>query len=452
MVEPDPEQKTPEHLGLLSQALTSGTRKHLQRIISAMHPAEIANLLESLPLAQRELVWDLVDKEVDGEVLVNLAEEVRATLVSAMEAEELLAATEGLEIDDIADLLQGLPDKITREVLQGMDQRDRARVEQVLYYAEDTAGGLMNTDTVTVRADVTLDVVLRYLRRRGALPATTDALMVVNRYDKFRGILPLTTLLTNDPEDTVAEVMDRDTTAIPATTAASEVARLFEDRDLISAAVVDDQSRLLGRITIDDVVDVIREEGEHSVMSMAGLSEEEDVFGPILPSARRRAVWLGVNLLTAFLAAWVIGRFQGTLEQLVALAVLMPIVASMGGIAGSQTLTLVIRGLSLGQVNAANSRWLLTKEIAVGVLNGLTWALVVAAIAVFWFRDLGLGGILATALIINLFAAALAGVGIPLIMKRLGIDPALGGAVVLTTVTDVIGFLSFLGLASLWLI
>ncbi len=452
MLAPASEQTNPEHLGLLSQALTSGTQKHLQRIVSAMHPAEIANLLESLPLAQRELVWELVDKDIDGEVLVNLAEEVRATLVGRMETDELIAATAKLEIDDIADLLQGLPDKVTREILQAMDQRDRNRIEHVLYFSEDTAGGLMNTDTVSVRADVTLDVVLRYLRRRGTLPATTDALMVVNRYDKFRGVLPVNTLLTSDPDDTVAEVMDHDATAIPANTPAAEVARLFADRDLISAAVVDDLGRLLGRITVDDVIDVIREQGDHSVMSMAGLSEEEDVFGPILPAARRRAFWLGTNLLTAFLAAWVIGRFQGALDQIVALAVLMPIVASMGGIAGSQTLTLVIRGLSYGQVNASNSRWLLTKEIAVGLLNGMAWSVVVALVAIFWFKNIGIGGIIATALLINLFAAAFAGVVIPLAMKRFGIDPALGGAVVLTTITDVIGFLSFLGLATLWLL
>ena len=452
MAEAAPKHKTEQYLEVLSQALESGTVQHVRRIVNALHPAEIADLLESLPPPQRELVWELVDPDVDGEVLVHLGEEVRDSLTEEMDVQELVAAAEGMEVDDIADLLQGLPDAVTRETLESMDKQDRQRLEAVLSYPEDTAGGLMNTDVVTVRADVTLDVVLRYLRRRGEMPETTDALMVVNRYDKYQGVLPLTHILTQDPDYTVAEVMDRTLEAIPATMQANEVARLFEDRDLVSAAVVDDDARLIGRITVDDVLDVIRDEGEHSMMSMAGLTEEEDIFGPVLPSARRRAIWLGANLLTAFLASWVIGRFQGTLEQIVALAVLMPIVASMGGIAGSQTLTLVIRGLAIGQVTSANTRWLMTKEVAVGALNGLTWALVVSLIAVLWFRNLELGGIIATAMLINLLCAALAGVAIPLVLRRMGIDPALAGTVVLTTVTDVIGFLAFLGLATVLMI
>jgi len=284
------------------------------------------------------------------------------------------------------------------------------------------------------------------------VPEATDSLIVVNRDEMYRGVLPLTVLLTSDLDLTVAEVMDTSREPIPATMPATDVAKRFQDRDLISAAVINDDGRLLGRITIDDVVDVIRDHADHSVMSMAGLNEEDDIFAPVMSSARRRAFWLGTNLITAFLASWVIGQFQETLEKVVALAVLMPIVASMGGIAGSQTLTLVIRGLALGQVGKTNTRWLMAKELMVGVINGLTWAAVVALVAVFWFGDWEIGGIIAAALVLNLIAAALAGVTIPVVMKRVGIDPALAGSVVLTTVTDVIGFLAFLGLATMLII
>jgi magnesium transporter len=302
-----------------------------------------------------------------------------------------------------------------------------------------------------VRADVTLDVVLRYLRWRGSVPEQTDNLIVIDRNDKYVGILPLGQLLINDLNRTVADVMLRDVEGIPAAMPAAEVATLFEQRDFISAPVVDDNGTLLGRITIDDVVDVIRTEAEHSIMSMAGLDEDVDIFAPVFTSTRRRAVWLGINLVTAFLAAWVIGLFEGTLQQFVALAVLMPIVASMGGIAGSQTLTLIIRGLALGHVEQSNARLLLFKELAVSALNGLLWALVVASVAIVWFGSWSIGGIIGLAILINLLCGALAGVGLPLLLRRLGIDPALAGSVVLTTVTDVVGFFAFLGLATLWL-
>ncbi len=299
-----------------------------------------------------------------------------------------------------------------------------------------------------MRSDVTLDVVLRYLRLRGEIPDLTDALIVVNRFDKFLGMLTLSRLLTSDLNLTVAEVMDREVEPIDANLSASEVARIFERLDLISAPVVDSDRRLLGRITIDDVVDVIRDEADHSLMSMAGLDEEEDMFAPVITSTRRRAVWLGINLLTAFLAAWVIGQFQDVIQKVVALAVLMPIAASMGGIAGTQTLTLIIRGLALGRVGKANSRWLMTKELMVGSLNGLLWAVVVALIAIVWFHDVMIGVFVGAAMIINLICAALAGFGIPLLLRRLGVDPALAGSVILTTVTDVVGYMSFLGLAT----
>jgi magnesium transporter len=322
----------------------------------------------------------------------------------------------------------------------------------MLAYDEDTAGGLMNTDTVSVRPDVTLETVLRYLRMRGELPEKTDSLFVVNRYDRYLGALDVTRLLTEDLERTVGEVMDPEAGGIPPEMPANQVASLFQDRDLMSAAVVAPDGRLLGRVTVDDVVDVIREQADHSVMSMAGLDEEADMFAGVVPSARRRGLWLGVNLATAFLAAWVVGLFEATIQQIVALAVLMPIVASMGGVAGTQTMTLMIRGLALGQVERANARWLLGKEVAVALLNGLAWATVVAAVAMLWYQDWRIAGVIFLAMVVNLFAAALAGVLVPLGLKRLGVDPAVAGGVVLTTVTDVVGFASLLGLGTLALL
>jgi magnesium transporter len=340
---------------------------------------------------------------------------------------------------------------VIHELLHSMDKQNRHRLEAVLSYPDDTAGGLMDLDIVTVRANVTLDVVLRYLRLRGQIPDLTDSLMVVDRFDRYQGVLPLATLLTSDPDSSVAEVMEHDIEGISANMKDADVARLFEDRDWVSAPVIDDDGKLLGRITIDDVVDVIREEADHSFMSMAGLDEEDDIFAPALLSARRRAIWLGVNLATAFLASWVIGLYEATLERVVALAVLMPIVASMGGIAGSQTLTIMIRGLALGQVGSSNARTLMLKEIAVSVMNGLIWSLVVALIVTAWFHNVEIGAIIAAALIVNLVCAALAGFGIPLALKRIGVDPALAGSVLLTTITDVVGFVAFLGLGT-WLL
>jgi magnesium transporter len=440
------------HLEALTRALDQGTMRQVHRLVNSMHPAEVASLLESLPPAQREVVWDLVDPELEGDVLVELNEEVRAGLISEMETEELVAATEGLEADDLADLLQDLPEAVNRRVLRSMDAQDRERLRAMLAYDEDTAGGLMNTDTVSVRPDVTLETVLRYLRMRGELPEKTDALFVVNRHDRYLGALDVTRLLTEDLERTVGEVMDPEAGGIAPEMPANKVASLFQDRDLMSAAVVAPDGRLLGRITVDDVVDVIREQADHSVMSMAGLDEEADMFAGVVPSARRRGVWLGVNLATAFLAAWVVGLFEATIQQIVALAVLMPIVASMGGVAGTQTMTLMIRGLALGQVERANARWLLGKEVAVALLNGLAWATVVAAVSMLWYQDWRIAGVIFLAMVVNLFAAALAGVLVPLGLKRLGVDPAVAGGVVLTTVTDVVGFASLLGLGTIALL
>jgi magnesium transporter len=331
-----------------------------------------------------------------------------------------------------------------------MDQQDRARIERVLTYSEDTAGGLMTTDAITIRARVTMDVVLRYLRRHSEIPSMTDSLIVVNSQDQYIGLLPLRTLLVSDPSASVREMMITDIDPIPANMPDTEVARLFERNDWVSAPVVDENRKLLGRITIDDVVDVIREDADHSFMSMAGLDEEQDTFAPILRTTPRRALWLGINLLTAFVAASVINLFQETIEKVVALAVLMPIVASMGGIAGTQTLTVLVRGIAVGQISRSNQGWLINRELAVGMINGFLWAAVVGVAASLWFNDWTLSLVIAIALIINLITAALTGATLPLFLNRIGIDPALAGGVILTTVTDVVGFLSFLGLATLF--
>ncbi len=438
-------------LSALRRALEQGTMRHGPRMINSLHPAEIASLLESLPPAKREIVWEFVDPELEGDVLVELNEEVRAGLISGMDAEELIAATEGMEVDDLADLIGDLPETLNERVLRSMDAQDRERLSAVLAFEEDSAGGLMNLDAVTVRPDVTVEVVLRYLRMRGELPDRTDRLFVVNRHDKYLGAIDITTLLTEDADATVGEAMDSTAEAIDPETPAREVAKLFADHDLVSAAVVDKDGRLLGRITIDDVVDVIREEAEHSVLSLAGLDEDDDMFASVRTSARRRIVWLGANLATAGLAANVVGLFEATIEKMVALAVLMPIVASMGGIAGSQTFVLIIRGLAVGHIEQANAKWLLAREMAVGLLNGLVVASLVGIAAGLWFRDWTLGLVIFAALMINLLAAAVAGVAVPLILKRIGIDPAIAGSVVLTTVTDVVGFASLLGLGTLFL-
>ena len=445
-------QTAESRLERLSQAMDSGAAGQVRHLLVNLHASEIADLLESFPHGPREILWELVDPGDHGEVLTHVNDEVRVGLIKEMETHDLVAATEGLDPDDLADIITDFPAKVSREVLRAMDKQDRQRLEAVLHYPEDTAGGLMNVDVVTVRADVTLDVVVRYLRMRGELPKNTDKLFVVDRNDHYRGALELTQILTNESEQLVAAVMDRDLPGIPASLPDDEVAKQFENLDLVSAAVVTEDNKLLGRITIDDVVDVIREDADHSLLSMAGLDEEDDTFAPVLKSARRRALWLGINLFTAFLASWVIGNFQATIEQVVALAVLMPIVASMGGIAGSQTLIIVIRGLALGQIGSSNARWLMYKELAVSVLNGVGWALVVAVISALWFQNNSIGLIIAAALIVNLMCAALAGLSIPFMLKRMNIDPALAGSVILTTVTDVVGFLVFLGLGTIFLL
>jgi len=435
----------------ISDSLRDEQPEKIAETLSEMHPAEIAHLLESLPGSQREKIWPYVPEDTDGEILLHLNDEARAALINTMETDELVAATETLDTDDLADILPEMPQDVIQEILLSLETQERLRLKSVLSYDEDSAGGLMDLDTISIRQDITLDVVLRYLRRKGSLPKGTDNLFVVDRDNHYLGLLPLSLILTSDPQLLVSELMISNAEAILAEKHAREVASLFERRDLITAAVVDEENHLLGRITIDDVVDVIRDEADHSLMSMAGLNEEEDMFAPVFASTRRRSVWLGVNLLTAFLASWVIGLFGATIEKMVALAILMPIVASMGGIAGSQTLTLVIRGMALGQIGKSNSRRLLLKEMWVGVWNGLIWAIVIAGVAGLWFQSTLLGLIIAAAIVINLIVAAISGAAIPLILKHYGADPALSGSVVLTTVTDIVGFLAFLGLATIYI-
>jgi magnesium transporter len=443
---------TQANLSLLREKLGSGGMRPARMLIGSLHPSELARLLESLPLRERAVIWEMVDPENEGDVLVELADEVRDGLLEGMPAGELMVAIDGMELDDLADLIADLPEALTQEVLRSLDHQDRERLHAVLSYDEDSAGGLMNVDIIAVRPDVTLDVVLRYLKARGEIPDGTDAIYVVNRSNEYFGCLYLSRLLTLDPSLSVAEAMSIDIQPIPAHTPSEEVVWEFENRDLLSAPVVDDDNRLVGRITVDDIVDVIRDEAEHSLMGAAGLDEEDDMFAPVVKSARRRALWLGVNLITAFVAASVVDLFQTTVDKIVLLAVLMPVVPSMGGVAGSQSLIIITRAIALGQIDRTNAQRILRKELLVGVLNGLAWASVVAVATYIWFQDWRIGGVIAGAMIINLIVAALAGFAVPLTLKRLKIDPALAGGVVLTTITDVIGYMSFLGLGAIFLL
>ena len=434
----------------ISIALNQSDTEALSDILDKVNAAQIADILDSTPPAQRNLIWPQIYPENLGPVLLETGDEVREQQLNELAAQQISIIIDTLpDLDDQADLLMSLPAEKLASVLFILDRQKREKLESLLSYPEDTAGGLMNLDPITIRADVTLDVVLRYLRMRGDIPNHTDQLFITDRYDQFIGVLPFKLLLTRGSDLRVEQVMLSEVLTVNANMVDDDVARIFEDNDLISCAVLDESGKLLGRITIDDVVDVIREEGDSSVLSMAGLHEDEDLFSPIWSSTRRRAIWLGFNLLTAFLAAAVIGIFKATLDKIVILAVLLTIVPSMGGIAGSQTLTLVIRGLALGQLGTSNFKSLIRKEMTVGILNGLLWASVVAAATIMWFQDFQIAGIIAIALIINLVAGAYAGAIIPVILRRMGIDPALAGSVVLTTVTDVVGILAFLGLATL---
>ncbi len=446
------QQNYEQRLAFLHDSIESGELFRIQRMLNSLRPGEIAHLVESSPPEQRKILWELIEQENEGEVLVELGDEVRTALMEDMDVNELKEAVQNLETDDMADFLRSLPNKVIHKTLASMDQQDRERVQEVLHYDEDTAGGLMDTSTLTVRPDVTVDVVLRYLRKLKELPTPLDNIYVVDKNDIFLGTLPVSTLLTSQPEELVGDIMNKNPFTISASTPSQEVAMVFEDRDLVSCPVIDEKDhKLLGCITIDDVVDVIRDEAEHSVMSMAGLNEEDDLFSPVPVAAKKRAVWLGTNLLTAFLAAWVIGQFESTLNSAIALAALMGVIPSMGGIAGSQTLTIMIRGLALGQVTNTNARSLFTKELLIGFLNGLVWAIVVFAISAIAFHEPSIGIVVAIAMLLNLIAAPIAGVLLPLLLKKLNIDPALAGSVLLTTITDVVGYAAVLGLAALTL-
>lgn len=435
----------------VSESLARGMYVQARRQLHNLPAWDVALLLESSPPKARTIIWQLVDADEHGDILEELSEEVQKSVIRQMAPEKLAAATEGMDTDDLAYVLRGLPEQVYQEVLKSMDEQDRHRAEQALSYAEETAGGMMNTDTITLRPEVSIDVVLRYLRLKGELPEATDKLYVVDKDDKFIGEIGITRLLTVDPSRLVSEVMDQDIQGIAVDMDETEVAKLFERQDWISAPVVDEDNRLLGRITIDDVVDIIREDAQHSMLSMAGLDDDEDTFAPVLKSTRRRSIWLGVNLITALLAAAVSSMFEDILAQMAILAILNTIVPSMGGIAGSQTLTLVIRGMALGHIGAANQRWLIGKELAIGALNGVIWAVLIAGVVALWKQDLMIGGIIAFAMMANLLAAGLAGVTVPLILKKFNIDPALAGGVILTTVTDVVGIFAFLGTATLML-
>jgi len=436
----------------LLDALEEGDTERVQRFCDEeLAPVEIAHFIESSPTKVRDLLWQYLDEEQQGEVLPHLNDELQQAYLSQMSAHEILETTQDLDSDDLADMLQQMEPGVSSQVLELMPPSTRAEVEGLLAYPEDTAGGLMNTDVITVRADVTLETVLRYLRRR-EIPDHLDALWVVNRNFGYVGKLPIVKLLTHSPDTTVREIMDSDIEGIKASTHEDKVAQIFERHDLVSAPVVNDNGILLGRITVDDVLDVIRESADHAVMSMAGLDEDEDTFAPIVKSSRNRAVWLGINMITAFVAAAVMSQFEASIAQIVALAVLSPVVASMGGIAGSQTLTLMIRGMATGHINRDNLVWLIGRELGVGALNGLLWAGVIATITIIWYSDASLAAVIAAAIIINLLTAVLAGASLPFLLKSVKIDPALSGSVILTTITDVVGFLTFLSLATFFLL
>ncbi|QID18858.1 magnesium transporter [Nitrogeniibacter mangrovi] len=440
----------------LLDALEHPDTGQLPALIARWHPALIADAVEALPRDMRHTLWDRLDAIDRGQVLIEVGRGVRQQLIDEAAQDELLAALATLEMDELADLDADLPVSVLDAMVRAMDVQRRERYERVKRYPDDTAGGLMDVDAAAVRGDVSLKAVLRYLRqvrkRDGKLPEHMDSLVVVDRQNRYLGMLRLSDLVSHKSTAIVSHLMDAEAPAIQVGTPDTRVARLFEDRDLMSAAVVDDDGHLLGRITIDDVVDVMRAEADGEVMRRAGLGEDTDMFAPVLSNAARRAVWLGVNLINAFVAAWVIGLFEASIDQVVALAVLMPVVASMGGVAGNQTLTLVTRAIALDQIGRGNAMALLFREVASGLLNGAFWAIVVAVVATAWFGNTQLGIVFGCALLINLITGATAGTLVPLLLERLGIDPALAGGVLLTAATDVVGFFSFLGLATLFLL
>ena len=434
----------------LNRALNDGMFVHVRRMLAQMPPCDVALLLQATPITGRKVLWQLTDPEQQGEILEELNEDAMESILKMIEPENLAAITEGMNIDDLSYVMRSLPEDIYEQVIQQMEPDEQLRVKTALAYPEDTAGSLMDNETIALRPDVSVDVVLRYLRLLGELPDSTDVLFVVDKNNTYLAEVPLARLLTVDPNEHVATIMTKTPERIiPVEMADVRVAQLFERHDWVSAPVVDSGQKLVGRITIDDVVDIIREDAEHSMMGMAGVDDDEDTFAPIWQSTKGRTLWLGINLLTALFAASISNLFENTLAQMATLAVLMTIVPSQGGIAGTQTLAVVIRGMAVGHIGQSNTRWLIFKEMAIGALNGFIWAVIIAGVVFIWKDSLQLGLISAAAMFADLFMAGLAGVSIPLLMKKVHIDPALAGGMVLTTVTDCVGLFSFLGIATL---
>jgi len=446
------EAQLDHHKAKILEALDTGDIDQINTLFNdELTIADIAHLLESTPSKFRSDLWDFIEEDLQGEVLANLSDDIQQSLLRRMSAEEIVETTQDVESDDLADMLQQMPSEVSSRVLQLMPSEERSEVEGLLAYPEDTAGGLMNTDMITVRAEVTVEAVLRYLRKK-ELPDALDLLWVADRDMRYQGSLALTRLLTTSPEATVSSIMDTHINGIQAIEDEERVAQIFERHDLVSAPVIDEDGILIGRITIDDVVDVIRDSADHNMMSMAGLDEEDDAFAPVIKSSQDRAVWLGINMATAFVAAAVMSQFEASIAQIVALAVLSPVVASMGGIAGSQTLTLMIRGMATGHITRANLSWMVLRELGVGLINGSLWALVIGCITILWYKEFSLAIVIATAILVNICIAVLAGTLLPFLLKSANIDPALSGSVILTTLTDVFGFLTFLGLATIFLL
>lgn len=420
--------------------------------LDRMHPADIAYILEALPPDERLVVWDLVKADRDGEILLEVSDGVRESLIASMDSHELIAAAEQLEADEIADLAPDLPDDVLQDVFQSLPLEEREQLRAAMSYPEDAVGALMDFEVVSVREDVTLEVVTRYLRRFDELPDHTDQVFIVDRGEHLKGVLPLTKLIVAELDDEVGKVMVRDTVTLYPDDKADEAAKAFERYDLVSAAVVDDKGRLVGRVTVANVVDYIRERSESEARAQAGLREEEDIFSSVWSSVKNRWAWLAINLVTAFLASRVIGAFEGSIQKLVALAALMPIVAGIGGNAGNQTITMIVRSIALGHVRVEEEKKLFAKEIGVAMVNGLIWGGMLGVIAYLLYRSIPLGLVMTAAMTLTLILAALMGVSIPLAMMRLGRDPAVGSSVLITAVTDSGGFFIFLGLATLFLV
>ena len=446
-------QHSEKKLGKLISDLERDQIASIQQTLTSLHPSEIARLLESLTPGKRKIIWQLVDQDDEGDVLKELVEDVRQNLIGEMDATELIAATQDMELDDLADLLVDLPETVTEQVITALDRQDQIRLESVMSYDEDTAGGLTNPGIISVRRGITIEVLIRYLKRLNKLPEHTNYIYIVNRNDEYLGAVKLVDLFLEDKNNPIETIMDEAVKATLADEDVKQVAMDFQNLDLISMPVIDEKNRLLGQITVDDVVDVIQDQVNSEIFNMAGLDDEDDIFAPVILSTKRRAVWLGMNLITAFVVAGAIGLFQEILQQIVILAVLMPIVASMGGVAGNQTLILVIRGIAMGKIQRSNARKLLIKESSVALLNGFTWSIVVSVLAVVLFQTTWeIGLIVGAAMLLNIFASAIAGVSIPFLLKKMGIDPALAGGVLMITLTDVLGFVTFLGLATLFLL